>query len=96
MTFKFYGSMVKGLKLDFRRFFGIITTFDAFKKVTEENLVGGRGRLFVPSSILKRVNNLHCSGIIKKIFQVGEGRGMHTTTTQLFAHSKCHIATYNT
>ena len=38
-NFNFYIGVAKGLKLKFRKFFGLIPTFP---EVTEENLVGGR------------------------------------------------------
>ena len=41
MNLVFYTSMGKGLKLKASKFWGLIPTF---LEVTEENLVGGRGR----------------------------------------------------
>ena len=38
MAFKFYTGMAKGLKLRFRKFWGLTPTFP---EVTEENLAGG-------------------------------------------------------
>ena len=50
---RFYTSVAKGLKLNFRKFWGIILTF---VEVTSEKMVGGGGH-FAPA-ILNKVNRL--------------------------------------
>ena len=93
MTLKIYDSAVKGLKLKVRQFCGITITFDTFREVTGENLLGG-GRL--PLCILKRAKNLGGSGIIllwyKKMVQVRKEQGMYTSPTPWILHRlSCYL-----
>ena len=59
---KFYTSVAKGLKLKFRKFWGLLPTFE---EVTGENLVE---RPFCPSSppILNKVKKIHSSADLEE------------------------------